>query len=139
MKVPGIWHKKTCTNMEFRIKNLEKTWNLVFEKSGNPVIRVCTLSIAWGRGRSYIFYYLGEVKSYIIYSLVEKEIIHYLLPGGEGDYTLSIAWGRRRSYIIYCLGEREIIHYLLPGGEGDHTLFIACVIMVPNKAECCLF
>ncbi len=35
-KVPGIWHKQPWKNLEFRTKNLEKTWNLVFEKSGNP-------------------------------------------------------------------------------------------------------
>ncbi len=35
MKVPGIWHKKTCKNLEFRTKNLEKTWNWYLEKSGN--------------------------------------------------------------------------------------------------------
>ncbi len=40
LKVPGIWHKKTWKNLEFRTKNLEKTWNLVFGKSGNPVKQV---------------------------------------------------------------------------------------------------
>ncbi len=30
MKVPGIWHTKNLKNLEFRTKNLEKTWNLVF-------------------------------------------------------------------------------------------------------------
>ncbi len=36
MKVPGIWHKKTWKNLEFRTKNDEKTWNLVFGKKQEP-------------------------------------------------------------------------------------------------------
>ncbi len=36
MKVPGIWHKKPWKNLEFRTKNLEKTWNLLFEKKWEP-------------------------------------------------------------------------------------------------------
>ncbi len=36
MKVPSIWHKKTWKNLEFRTKNLEKTWNLVFGKKWEP-------------------------------------------------------------------------------------------------------
>ncbi len=36
MKVPGIWHKQTWTILEFRTKNLEKTWNLVFGKTWEP-------------------------------------------------------------------------------------------------------
>ncbi len=33
MKVPGIWHKKHLEKkLEFRTKNFEKTWNLVFGK-----------------------------------------------------------------------------------------------------------
>ncbi len=36
MKVPGIWQKKTWTNLEFRTKNLGKTWNFVFRKKWEP-------------------------------------------------------------------------------------------------------
>ncbi len=36
MKEPGIWHKKPWKNLEFRTKNLEKTWNLVFGKMWEP-------------------------------------------------------------------------------------------------------
>ncbi len=38
MKVPGIWHKKTWENLEFKTKNLAKTWNLVFEKVGTLIV-----------------------------------------------------------------------------------------------------
>ncbi len=36
MKVTGIWHKKPSKNQEFRTKNLEKAWNLVFGKRWEP-------------------------------------------------------------------------------------------------------
>ncbi len=32
----NLAHKKTCKNLEFRSKNLEKTWNLVFGKMWEP-------------------------------------------------------------------------------------------------------
>ncbi len=38
MKVPGIWSKNLWKNLEFRTKNLEKTWNLVFGKKWEPWI-----------------------------------------------------------------------------------------------------
>ncbi len=36
MKVPGIWHKKIWKNLEFRTKNLVKTWKLVFGQKWEP-------------------------------------------------------------------------------------------------------
>ncbi len=37
MIVPLNLAKKNWKNLEFGTKNLEKTWNLVFGKCGNPV------------------------------------------------------------------------------------------------------
>ncbi len=45
MKVPGIWHKKTWKNLEFKTKNLEKAWNLVFGKKWEP----CQCFLGWSR------------------------------------------------------------------------------------------
>ncbi len=36
MKVPEIWHKNPWKKLEFRTKNIEKTWNLVFGKKWEP-------------------------------------------------------------------------------------------------------
>ncbi len=48
MKVPGIWHKKPGKSLEFRTKNLEKTWNLVFGKKWEPwTVRKKKVTKAW--------------------------------------------------------------------------------------------
>ncbi len=40
MKVPGICHKKPWKNLEFRTKNLEKPWNLLFGKKWEPCFKL---------------------------------------------------------------------------------------------------
>ncbi len=58
MKVPGIWHKKTWENLEFRTKNLEKTWNLVFGKMWEPCLYVHVLLFCrwWHLQSSHTFF-----------------------------------------------------------------------------------
>ncbi len=47
MKVPEIWHTKNMKKtLEFRTKNLEKTWNLVFGKKWEPCVGINIVSVA---------------------------------------------------------------------------------------------
>ncbi len=81
MKVPGIWHKKTWKKLEFRTKNHEKTWNLVFGK------KVGTL---------YMYIYLLSSNS--LHSILESVLCkkwsnidwNYMLRESGCDSSISV-------------------------------------------------